>query len=233
MMEGFDPVLERMRRQVRRWEKEEDARAIFLGCYSMMTENMLQALDQGRFRDGVWVDGLLHRFADYYFDALTCYDCDDPTVPRAWHVVHSATTHQSMHVLQHLLLGVNAHINYDLVLTLYDMLQPEWSALDGASRARRLEDHLTVNQVIAETVDRVQDEVVERQDPVMELVDVVMGRLDERFFAALITSWRHRVWDRAQAMLATGSESERESLRRQIEDEVLRMGRFITLDHPS
>jgi hypothetical protein len=39
-----------------------------------MTEKMLVALEQGSFEDVEWVDRLLHRFADYYFDALSCYE---------------------------------------------------------------------------------------------------------------------------------------------------------------
>ena len=35
---------------------------------------MLVALEQGSFEDVEWVDRLLHRFADYYFDALSCYE---------------------------------------------------------------------------------------------------------------------------------------------------------------
>lgn len=223
------PVLDRMRRQLRRWEDEGDLRSIFLGCYSMMTENMLHAVDRGRFRDPEWVDRLLHRFADYYFDALTAYDAGDPSVPRAWKSVHTASTRSELHVLQHLLLGVNAHINYDLVLTLCDMLGAEWDALDGSDLALRREDHLTVNEVIAETVDAVQDEVVEKHEPVMKLLDFALGGVDERFLTALISSWRHQVWDRTEAMLRADSPEARESLRLQVEEEVLRLGRSITL----
>jgi len=218
-----------MRAQVSAWEAADDPRAVFLGCYAMMTENMLRAVGQGRFRDGEWVEALLHRFADYYFDALACCECGDPAAPEAWRRVHDACTTRRMHVLQHLLLGVNAHINYDLVLTLYDVLHEEWPSLDAEGRARRLQDHLMVNQVIAETVDRVQDDVVERHDPLMRWVDTLLGRLDERFLAALITSWRHEVWEHAQAMLGCSCEEEREALRCRIEADVLRTSGVMAL----
>ena len=51
-------------------------------------------------------------------------------------------------VLQNLLLGINAHINYDLVLTIYDMPAPEWERLTEEQRRRRFQDHCTVNVII-------------------------------------------------------------------------------------
>jgi len=42
--------------------------------------------------------------------------------------------------VQNLILGVNAHINYDLVLATADMLEPEWSQLDEERRQARHDD---------------------------------------------------------------------------------------------
>lgn len=219
-------VVSRMHRQVKQWEAAGDHRAIFLSCYAMMTENMLKAIESGRFRDGPWVSALLHRFADYYFDALECYDCGDK-VPEAWRQVYEATLHQKLHVLQHLLLGVNAHINYDLVLTLYEMLRAEWPSLSTEGRQRRRADHLMVNQVIAETIDQVQDEVVERYDPFMDIIDRLLGRMDERFLSALVSNWRGEVWENVLGMLACRSAEEREELRRKVEAGVLHKASWI------
>lgn len=43
-----------------------------------------------------------------------------------WQVAHNAAKDPNISAMQKLLLGVNAHINYDLVLTLVDMLEGEW-----------------------------------------------------------------------------------------------------------
>ncbi len=78
-------------------------------------------------------DGLLHRFADYYFDALDAYDADPARTPAVWRVAHEATRAPRTSAVQHLLLGLNAPINYGLVRTLVDVLEPEWARLDGGS----------------------------------------------------------------------------------------------------
>ena len=192
-----------------------------------MTEKMLGALAEGRFRDPAWVERLLHRFADYYFDALVCFDCGDEPPPEVWRQVHAASCGGSLHVLQHLLLGMNAHINYDLVLTLDDLLRPEWTALDDDGRAVRLHDHRRVNDVIAETIDVVQDTVVERHDPALDWIDRMLGRLDERLLSRLVTGWREEVWERAVDLLEEPAPQARTRRRLELEREVLRRGELL------
>jgi hypothetical protein len=178
-MNSKQDVIKKMEQTAQQWESQQDPRAIFLRCYSMMSANMLQALEDNRFQNTEWVATLLHRFADYYFDALACFDCGEE-VPAVWQHVHQLSTGKKLHVLQHLLLGVNAHINYDLVLTLNDVLKKDWQKLSPEERQSRYQDHVRVNTIIAETIDKVQDEVVEQYNPRMDLVDQLMGRLDEK-----------------------------------------------------
>jgi hypothetical protein len=220
-----------MHEQANAWENRQDKRAIFLRCYAMMTANMLRALENQRFEDQDWVGRLLHRFADYYFSALACFDCGED-VPPVWRDVHETTAAKDLHVLQCLLLGVNAHINYDLVLTLHELLAPEWAQLAEADRLRRYRDHRRVNTIIAETIDSVQDEVVEQYSPFMRIVDVAFGRLDEHLLVNLITRWREKVWEHAQLLLDAEDEKRRELHRREVEAEVLRTARWLRMGLP-
>ena len=218
-----------MRRLIDTWRRTADRRAIFLDCYSRMTANMLLALEQGAFQDAAWVEELLHRFAGYYFDALTCYEQDGASAPLVWQIVHDTTRQTGVHALQHLLLGVNAHINYDLVLTLVDLLDHEWTSHSEAMRALRFADHCHVNRVIARTIDAVQDDVLEPCDPALDHVDRWLGRLDEWLIARLIARWRHEVWHNAAAILGAAAGAERAALRRQVETTTLQRARAILL----
>lgn len=186
-----------MQVQAAQWEADRDLRCVFLSCYALMTQNMLHALAAGRFNDRRWVDRLLHRFAAYYFDALELYDAHSAATPAVWQQAHDAACGREASSPQLLLAGVNAHINYDLVLTLHDLLAPEWPGLTEAQRRQRYADHCLVNTVIAETIDAVQDDVIERHDPWLDLVDKGLGRLDEWLTARLIARWRHTVWQQA------------------------------------
>lgn len=214
-------VVDKMLVIAKGFEAEKDNRTIFLYCYSMMTGNMLKSIEQNKFYDNEWVNQLLHRFAEYYFDALSCYDCGTE-VPAVWREVHKAAATKNLHVIQHLLLGVNAHINYDLVLSMYDMLSPEWKGLSDEMREKRYQDHCLVNAIIGDTIDKVQDEVVEKYSPLMKVIDRIMGRLDENLLLKLITEWRDSVWEHTLNLLELTSEKDRTKYILDLEKKVLK-----------
>lgn len=219
-------LIHRMQAQSQAWGQTGDRRAVFLECYTLMTGNMLGAIEASRFHDGEWAGRLLLRFAAYYFQALEAYDQKDIPCTQVWRFAHDCACEGKLHVLQHLLLGINAHINYDLVLSLVDLLDQEWEGLSPDQRRHRYEDHCLVNEVIAATIDTVQDTVVERYDPRLDWVDRLLGRLDERLLSALISRWRQEVWEEALRFLETPPE-EREELRRAMEARVLKRARQI------
>jgi len=228
------PVIERMQALIARWEEQADPRSVFLSCYLLMTRNMLSAIDRGEFTDPAWADRLLHRFADYYFVALDAYEQQPALAPTVWQLAFDATRDTDLLALQKLLLGVNAHINYDLVLTLAEILKPEWAQLSEDQRGQRYADHCHVNDVIAGTIDAVQDQVLEPAMPVLDIVDRLLGPMDERMVSRTITQWRDKVWQHAMLLLDTSEPDEQARLIRQVEVEALRRAGAITLtDLPS
>lgn len=222
-------VTDRMQESIVIWEAASDPRAVFLSCYKCMTENVLVAIEGGEFRDATWVGHLLQRFADYYFDALEEYEADAPATPAVWRLAHDEALRQQTAVLQKMLLGINAHINYDLVFALADLLEPEWDQLTPGQREERHADHCHVNTIIGRTIDTVQDDVMERYSPSMDLLDKLLGPLDEMIASRLISGWREEVWQQAVRYLELPYPNEREELRRQIEVATLRKANIILL----
>lgn len=222
-------VVDQMHEIITGWGETQDSRAIFLSCYAMMTQNMLIAIDNDEFHDCEWVNTLLHRFADYYFDALNAYDDHNETTA-VWQLTFDAAQRPRTHVLQHLLLGVNAHINYDLVFTIFDMLNEHWVNLSPEDIQRRYQDHCHVNEVIYRTIDAVQDDVVERHSSAMDIIDKVFLTLDEWLLYRLICGWREQVWqDATQLMQCT--ELEAPDVRRLVEYRAVQRGEAILLKH--
>ena len=226
-MAANQPVTDRMQALIDTWEAAHDQRVVFLSCYAMMTRNMLAALEQGDFQDAVWVSTLLHRFADYYFDAVAAYDGQRTSCAQVWCFAFDAAHQPHTHVLQNLMLGVNAHISYDLVLALVDVLRSDWRTLSDDQRQLRYRDHCHVNDIIARTINRVQDQVIERYSPVMDVVDKLMGPLDEWIIAQLTADWREEVWTHAGQVMACSGDSELSQLRRQIEQHTMNRAQAI------
>jgi hypothetical protein len=224
MMPEQQALLIRMTTLVDQWEAAHDRRAIFLGCYRLMTRNMLDAIEAGRFHDGEWVWRLLERFADYYFAALDRFEHDGSSTPPVWKLAFDATRDEDVTTLQHLLLGVNAHINFDLIFSLRDLLQAEWAEATPELRERRHADHELVNRIIGETTDVVQDQVVEQFSPWTDWLDKVLGPVDEWLTSQLISQWREDVWEAAVRYLEVADADTRAELRQQIEQAVLERG---------
>lgn len=223
-------ALIRMQSLLDQWEPLSDRRAIFLSCYLRMTRNMLDSLGKSVFNDPAWVNNLLEHFAGYYFNALDAYHGNPTASPAIWQQTFNAVADPRTRPLQHLMLGVNAHINYDLVLTLIDVLEPEWPALTPSQRLQRYADHCQINQIIAQTIDEVQDEVLERYSPAMDLIDRAFGRMDEFLVARLISGWRDQVWQQVMQWVETTSPSQQDSLLQQVETACVRRGQLIQLD---
>jgi len=190
-------VIDRMRSQITSWEQAHDRRSEFLSCYQLMTENMLSALRSAEFIDPDWVSRLLDHFAGYYFHALEAYDSNNPAAPKVWRQVFDAARHPDMQLIQNLLLGMNAHINYDLTFALVDLLESEWRDLSADQRVRRFHDHCYVNHIIHRTIDSVQDTILEPHEPVFEILDRLLGPVDEWAISTLVAHWREEVWENA------------------------------------
>jgi hypothetical protein len=228
-MQAQGPAIERMQAWIDRWDQASDQRSIFLSCYALMTRNMLAAVDAGEFRDPDWVARLLEHFAGYYFDALDAYETGTEHAPAVWRCAHDAACRADTPALSLLLLGVNAHINYDLVLAVADLLEPEWPALSEEARHARYEDYCRVNDIIGGTVDSVQDNILEKRAPIMAVVDTIFGPVDEWLVSKGIAYWREDVWGCAVRRVETPDAAPREAQRQAIEASALRWARLFAL----
>jgi hypothetical protein len=221
MSEG-NIVLSRMNDLLDTWEAAHDRRLIFLRCYELMTQNVQNAIDTNDFEDVMWVDTLMKNFANYYFIALEAYDREQADSPDPWRIAFKAANNPHIHVLQNLVLGVNAHINYDLVFALSDILAPEWQQLTAEQRKMRYRDHNHVNDIIYHTINAVQDEVVDRYDPRFAVVDKVLGPVDEWMTKWLISEWREEVWEHATLLIETQLETERQAITQHVKKESIK-----------
>ena len=115
------------------------------------------------------------------------------------------------------------------MLAVADLLEPEWPSLADAERRARYEDFCRVNDVIGGTIDSVQDNILEQREPIMALVDTLLGPVDEWLVSRGITEWRDDVWGHAVRRVETTGEVQREVLRQEIEAAAMRWARLFEL----
>lgn len=85
----------------------------FTALYHKVTCQVKEAIVKGDFEDGSRMEKLDTIFANRYIDAWMAWQRKEP-VSQSWQIAFSAAKQPLALLLQHLLLGINAHINLDL-----------------------------------------------------------------------------------------------------------------------
>lgn len=88
-------------------------RGYFATMYRQVTRAVRDEVEAGAFDDGDRMSRFVSLFAGRYFEALDAWDGDVPP-SRSWQAAFAADQRSDRIVLQHLMLGINAHINLDL-----------------------------------------------------------------------------------------------------------------------
>jgi len=147
--EVVDALARRMEGMLQQLEGCDDPARLFLGTYLRTTRAIGQAVDAGAFQDPGWVSAWDVEFAELYLTALRGYRRNPSSVARPWRRAFSADPELPPEA--HVLLGMNAHINYDLPQSLIKMIPPADFA-DPAVLARRHADHARIDGVLASRV---------------------------------------------------------------------------------
>jgi hypothetical protein len=187
-----------------------DRRGAFLCVYARVTGAVGAAIDEGAFADPDWVTDYLVTFADLYREALLAYETGDlVALPDPWQVAFETAARGDALVVQDVVLGINAHVNYDLALALHRVGV-------GPDRRARYADHCAVNAVLRSLVDEVQDRIAANYAPGVADLDESFGRLDEALSMVSLAEGRDSAWRSAVAL------SSRFRLRRRLARWVLR-----------
>ncbi len=181
---GIAALVERMDVLLAQLRSARDPRLYFLSVYRRMTLAVDGCLQDGFFVDPTWVEAWDVAFADFYLSAL---QADEP--PGPWVAAFGAP--RSMPALRHVLLGMNAHINYDLPQSLLAVIDDD-EARDGALMARRRIDHMRVNELITGRVRDEDDEMAAAG--VRSGIDRFLAPLNRQASRRFLTEARRKVW---------------------------------------
>lgn len=174
---------------------------IFALTYLRTTEEYrVSALTPGFFQDPAFINHQDALFAKYYFDAWDKYRAGQTSqVSPAWRTAFQAADQKRVSALGNLLLGMSAHVNRDLpyVLAAIGLTKP-----DGTSRKP---DHDKVNDFLRTVMQPLLEEIEERFDPTIGLVQFQGTTLDEEAFFQILVAWREQAWHNAELIVAAGS----------------------------
>ncbi len=193
----IDEVIQRLR-DIVDWAGEHSSRlGYFAALYLKVTIRIKEGIETGVFEDGERMERFDVIFANRYIRALEQYRAgEDPG--ESWRFAFDAAGRWRPIVLQHLLLGINAHINLDLGIA-----AAETSPGGGLDDLKR--DFDRVNQTLADLVDGVQKDLAEIW-PVLRWFNRYLGSVQEGLINFSIETARDRAWDLARALNAAPRE---------------------------
>jgi hypothetical protein len=112
-MTTIDEVLHELE-EIIHYSIENNHRAgYFAALYYKVTAKVKAGIIAGEFEDGARMEKLDVLFAQRYIDAYHKWRKGEP-ITGSWKVAFESSSKRSVLALQHLLLGINAHINLDL-----------------------------------------------------------------------------------------------------------------------
>lgn len=186
--QNVDEVVVILDQIIAAYRERRSTLAFFPALYRAVTKRVQEGIRAGQFADGARFDRLDTTFANRYFAAIDALETGQE-VPRAWQAAFDAEARPGILILQHLLLGMNAHINFDLPI-----------ATEGVARNADLsgleQDFLAINAILADLLDKVQG-VIDRFSPLLDILDRVGGRTDEAIVTFSIDTARDEAWHEA------------------------------------
>jgi hypothetical protein len=165
----------------------------FAALYREVTAEVRARIGRGWFEDGTRMERFDVIFANRYLEAWSRDEMGEPA-GAAWGVAFGAERAFWPVVLQHLLLGMNAHINFDLGVAAA-------VAAPGAALTGLKPDFDRINQLLAGLVDDVKHRLA-RVWPPLRWLDGFAGGMDEPVVNFSMRCARDCAWSLATVLAA-------------------------------
>jgi hypothetical protein len=225
---AVDVLISRMVALLEELEGTGDPARFFLGTYLRTTQAVRAALDDGRFEDPAWVAEWDVDFAGFYLDALEAYRREPGSAPDPWRRAFGAA--RSLPPEAHVLLGMNAHINFDLPQSLLRII-PDDEFTDPGTLAARERDHERIDGVLASRV-AAEDAELARVGGRRTLLDRLLAPANRAASRLFLREARRKVWANTVVLHEAAVRGEGSYQRRLGQLEALSAGRVADLLRP-
>jgi hypothetical protein len=177
-------------------EDAGDPARFFLGTYLRTTRAVAAALEAGMFEDAGWVAGWDVDFAGLYLYALEAHRVDPAGVAEPWRLAFGARP--GLPPEAHVLLGMNAHINFDLPQSLVRVIPPGDFEVPQTLDLRR-RDHERIDAVLVGRVAE-EDLALRRAGGRRTPLDRALTPANRAASRLFLRESRRKVWANARAL---------------------------------
>lgn len=194
---NIDEVIEILEGIIQTSKREETCFGYFAALYQKVTIAVKQKLTLGYFDDPQRMERLDVIFANRYLEAYADYREGKP-VTASWGKAFSLSGDSSLVVLQHLLLGMNAHINLDLGIAAAEISDQETiQDLQG--------DFNKINELLSSLVSEVQQNLTAIW-PFLTIVLKVVNKTDDFLVDFSMNLARNGAWKFANRLVTKKTE---------------------------
>ena len=178
-------------------KNNESPLGYFAALYLRVTIEVKNKLGTAYFDDDARMEKLDVIFANRYLKAYFDYQ-KDLEITHSWKKTFDKSTSGKLIVLQHLLLGMNAHINLDLGIAAAEISQ------DGSIDSLQ-NDFNRINEILASLVNEVQEDL-SRVWPILQWILQKLKGADDFIVDFSMKIARDGAWKFAKTMSTTSNE---------------------------
>ncbi|MGB8956908.1 MAG: DUF5995 family protein [Tumebacillaceae bacterium] len=193
----IDEVIAQMD-QIIAWSIAEGSRlGYFAALYRKVTAQVREGIHTNYFENGPRMERLDVTFANRYLHALDAYLTGNPC-SRVWKLAFDEARSSKPLILQHLMLGMNAHINLDLGIAAAETCPGEdIHSLQG--------DFMKINDVLGSLVDEVRTEI-NTLSPWIGVLDNISPQASDAIANFSMKKARDAAWSFAQQLAPLSEE---------------------------
>ncbi|MFW5708410.1 MAG: DUF5995 family protein [Bacteroidota bacterium] len=178
-------TLEKMDAIVLQCINEGHRAGYFAVLYRYVTLRIKQGVDSGEFEDNARMERFDILFAQRFFDAWEAYFAGREAT-KSWQEAFAASARNNCMVMQHILLGINAHINLDLGIAASETMK-------GGSLLPLKNDFDKINRILISLVDEVKANIG-KVSPILKWLIALARNKDEILLSFSIFAARDGAW---------------------------------------
>ena len=182
---SIDEVLQQLDQIIFTCRKENSRLGFFATLYRNVTIKVKEGIAAGAFEDGPRMERLDVAFASRYLAALQSFQQHEP-LSNCWRVAFQIAPRYWPLILQHLLIGMNAHINFDLGIAAAEIAP-------GSALPALREDFDRINKILGGMILKVRSDV-EEVSPWIRFLDQLAPAAEDRIINFSLNKARASAW---------------------------------------
>lgn len=193
-----------------------DRLGLFAFVYRRTTAEIFKEIQLKNFEDNQRMEKIDVEFANLYLEAYQDHK-NGKRVSNTWEFAF-ANKNEPLTIIQHIMMGMNAHINLDLAIAAS-------SSMNGKEIAEIENDFNKVNDILFSITNEIQDRL-SRVSRLLFLLDIVGKKSDEKIIDFSMRKAREQAWNSANLLWALGADQRAEAIQG-LDAMVIRLSEFI------